>query len=165
MGGGGPVWQEEEGSTIPWCGELLPPLEVEEDVPGEGDDIVLGGNRGAGVNYPSEEGPSRWDHLGCKLRVPIRDSSSRLEQLEWVAQVSREGCMSWSLSGGMRASSEAESRGMPRYSRQVVGLSHLSSASGTPRAAQRETRVCRCCEHCSELGVQATKKSGSGGCG
>ena len=46
---------------------------------------------------------------------------------------------------------------MPRYSRQVVGPSHLSSASGTPRAAQRETRVCRCCEHCSESGVPATK--------
>ena len=32
--------------------------------------------------------------LAAKLRVPIRDSSSRLEQL------SRECCMSWSLSGG-----------------------------------------------------------------
>ena len=36
MGGGGPVWQEEEGSTIPRRGELLPPLEVEHEVPGEG---------------------------------------------------------------------------------------------------------------------------------
>ena len=69
--------------------------------------------------------------------------------------------MSWSLSGGRRASREAESRSMPRYSRQVVGPSRLSSASGTPRAAQRVTRMCRCCEHCSESGVPATKKSSS----
>ena len=32
---------------------------------------------------------------------------------------------------------------IPRYSRHVVGPSRLSSASGTPRAAQRETRVCK----------------------
>ena len=32
--------------------------------------------------------------LAAKLRVPIRESSSRLEQLERVARVSREWCMS-----------------------------------------------------------------------
>ena len=32
MGGRSPVWQEEEGSTIPQGGELLPPLEVEHEV-------------------------------------------------------------------------------------------------------------------------------------
>ena len=97
--------------------------------------------------------------LAAKLRVPIRESSSRLEQVERVALVSREWCMSWSLSEGRRASREAESRTMPRCSRQVVGPSHLSSASRTPRAAQGEVRVCRWCVHCSESGVPATNKS------
>ena len=64
--------------------------------------------------------------------------------------------MSWRLSAGSRVSRDAESRTMPRYLRQVVAPSRLSSA---PRAAQKETRVCSCCEHCSESGVPATKKS------
>ena len=46
--------------------------------------------------------------LAAKLRVPIRESSSRLEQLELVAHVSREWCRSWSLLGGRWASREAE---------------------------------------------------------
>ena len=66
MGGGGPVWEEEERSTIPQGGELLPPQEVKHEVPRERDDLVKGGSRGAEVDHPSEEGPPGWDHLGGK---------------------------------------------------------------------------------------------------
>ena len=66
MGGGGPVWEEEERSTIPRGGELLPPQEVKHEVPRERDDLVKGGSRGAEVDHPSEEGPPGWDHLGGK---------------------------------------------------------------------------------------------------
>ena len=40
MGGGGPVWVEEEGSTIPWGGELPRPLEVKHEVLGDRDGLV-----------------------------------------------------------------------------------------------------------------------------
>ena len=60
------MWEEEERSTIPRGGELLPPLEVKHEVPGERDDLVKGGSRGAEVDHPSEEGPPGWDHLGGK---------------------------------------------------------------------------------------------------
>ena len=81
--------------------------------------------------------------LAAKLRVPMRERSSRLEQLDRVDQVCREWCRSCSLLGGRRASREEESRRMPRYSRQVVGPSRFSSARGTPSAEQREVRVWR----------------------
>ena len=81
-------------------------------------------------------------NLAAKLRVLMRESSSCLEQLEWLAQVFRKWCMAESLSEGRQ---EEESSNMPRYLRQVFGPSNLSFAIGMPRAVERDVKVCRWC--------------------
>ena len=61
--------------------------------------------------------------LAAKLKVPMRDKSSCLVLCVRPEHSSSDEWMSWSLSGGSVASREAESKRMPRYSRQVVGPS------------------------------------------
>ena len=89
----------------------------------------------------------------------MRESRSCFEQLVQLDQDQMASWMSCNLSGGRRASRAAESKRMPRYSRQVVSPSLLSSASGMPRAAQRNVRVWRWRAHWSELGAPTRKMS------
>ena len=94
--------------------------------------------------------------IAAKLRVPMRDRRSRLEQLERFAQVSRAWCMSLSCWGGGGGGCRVE-----EYSQVLqasCGPSHLSLAKGTPRTVQREVRVFKWCVQCSE-----SSHPGSGG--
>ena len=82
MGGGGPVWQEEEGSTIRRGGELLPPLERSS---------MMSPERGmTSSREATEELRSiillrkvlpAGTNLAAKHRVAIRDSSSPCMQI------------------------------------------------------------------------------------
>ena len=68
VGGGGPVWEEEEGATIPGGGKVLPPLEVELERARNVDCVLGGGNGAAEVDHPSEEGPACWNNLRSKAQ-------------------------------------------------------------------------------------------------
>ena len=76
--------------------------------------------------------------LAAKLRVPIRERRSCFMEDDRLAHAWSEQRISCSLSSERRASSAWELRRVLRYSRLVVGPSHLSSARGTSRAKQRE---------------------------
>ena len=97
--------------------------------------------------------------LAAKLRDPMRDSSSRLEQDNRSSHEFRADFNSFNLSRGSLASRRSVSRRIPKYSSWVAGPSSLSSARGTPRVLQRERRVSRWWAQVCDSGGPTMKQS------
>ena len=97
--------------------------------------------------------------LAAKLRVPMRERSSRFVQERLVFQALRAWCRSSSLSGGRRASSLSESRRMPRNSRIVEGPSSFSAARGMLSSWQMDWSVSRAVKHSRVAGAPTSRKS------